>query len=80
MSPDCRYLQTTAIFELGDEKFTCTGKALIEAGFTAVMTWQAITGDENMPQLTKGDVCDVSDVSCDQFVYVIDTPCCRSPS
>ena len=62
VSPDCKYLQTTATFELGEERFTCTGKAVLDPGYTAVMPWQAITGDENMPQLGKGDACSISEV------------------
>ncbi|XP_013414482.1 DNA topoisomerase 3-beta-1 [Lingula anatina] len=62
VSPDCRYLQTTAYFEVGAEKFTCTGKTLLSAGFTAVMTWQAITGDENMPNFQVDQTCSIEEV------------------
>ena len=72
MSPDCIYLQTVVTFEIGKEKkeiFTCTGKTLVSAGYTGVMTWQAIAADESVPQFKKGDICDLNDVS--QILYLL---------
>ncbi|CAH1786482.1 unnamed protein product [Owenia fusiformis] len=54
VSSDCKYLQTTAHFKIGQEKFSCTGKSLIDPGYTGLMTWQAITQDEKMPVFTEG--------------------------
>ena len=63
LSPDCRYLQTTVFFEIGAEKFSYTGKQLIDAGYTGVMPWQALTSDEKMPEFKREQICPVSDVS-----------------
>jgi len=48
--------------EIGKEKFSCTGKALISAGFTKAMTWQALSNDETLPEVNKGDSCSVQQV------------------
>ncbi|ESO91570.1 hypothetical protein LOTGIDRAFT_217319 [Lottia gigantea] len=53
LSPDCKYLQTTVHFEIGLEKFTTTGHQLLDPGYTAVMTWQALGNDEDLPKFTK---------------------------
>ncbi|XP_067654997.1 DNA topoisomerase 3-beta-1-like [Haliotis asinina] len=53
VSPDCTYLQTTVSFEIGAELFSCAGKTLLDPGFTEVMTWQAITSDEEMPRFHR---------------------------
>merc|ERR1719323_2882104 len=55
VSYNCKYQSTTVNFSIGDEKFSFSGKKLIEPGFTAVMTWQALTSEESMPHLQKGD-------------------------
>ncbi|XP_052821520.1 DNA topoisomerase 3-beta-1 isoform X2 [Octopus bimaculoides] len=62
VSPDCRYMQTTIYFEIGQEKFTCTGNILSDPGYTAIMTWQAITDDEELPPFVKGENYNVSEV------------------
>lgn len=56
LSPDCRYLQTTITFEVAGESFTCSGKTVIDPGFTSIMTWQAIPPEENLPQCEIGQV------------------------
>ncbi|MEW8341972.1 MAG: DNA topoisomerase [Candidatus Thiodiazotropha taylori] len=63
LSPDCRYLQTTVFFEIGAEKFSYTGKQLIDPGYTSVMPWQALTSDEKMPEFKREQICPVNDVS-----------------
>ena len=63
ISSDCRYLQTTVYFELAGEKFTYSGKQLIDPGYTTLMTWQALTSDEKMPDFTREQMCTVNDVS-----------------
>lgn len=62
VSPDCRYMQTTVYFDIGKEKFLCTGKILTDPGYTSVMTWQAISDDEDIPPFTKGQTCNITDV------------------
>ena len=62
VSPDCKYLQTTLSFEVGKEKFSCTGKTLISAGFTQAVTWQALANDETLPDVSNGDMCRVDEV------------------
>ncbi len=62
VSPDCKYLQTTVSFEVGQETFTCTGKTLLSPGFTSVMTWQAIPSDESLPACSAGDECSINEV------------------
>ncbi|PIK48568.1 hypothetical protein BSL78_14556 [Apostichopus japonicus] len=54
ISDDCRYLQTTVKFIINGEHFSITGKKLISPGFTSLMTWQAITQEESVPDFTKG--------------------------
>ena len=62
VSYNCKYHSTMVKFEINGEKFSFTGKKLSEPGFTAVMTWQALTDDESVPNLSKNDVLEVSDV------------------
>lgn len=49
-------------FEVGGEHFSFTGKQLLDPGYTGVMTWQAITSDERVPDLKKEQQCPVQDV------------------
>lgn len=49
LSSDCTYLLTTFTFTIGDEIFTCSGKTVIDPGYTTVMPWQAIPLEETMP-------------------------------
>lgn len=63
LSPDCRYLQTTVTMEIGAEIFTCTGKVLLDPGYTTMMTWQALTSDEDLPPFERGQICQISEVS-----------------
>ncbi|KAK3593899.1 hypothetical protein CHS0354_011502 [Potamilus streckersoni] len=62
ISPDCKYLQTTAFFEIGTEKFTCTGKMLLDPGFTTVMPWLALSNDEKLPEFKNDELCPVNEV------------------
>jgi DNA topoisomerase-3 len=48
---------------VGKEEFSCTGKTLISPGFTSVMTWQALAPDENLPNCSVGEKCEISEVS-----------------
>jgi hypothetical protein len=63
ISPDCRYMLTTVTFEIGDERFSCSGKRLLVEGFTGVTPWQAITQDETMPTFNIDDLFPLQDVS-----------------
>lgn len=47
VSPDCRYISTTATFNINDEIFTTTGKTVVDPGFTTIMTWQVVTYEPN---------------------------------
>lgn len=49
-------------FELGPEKFSVTGRVLLDPGFTTVMTWQALTNDEELPEFKKNQTCNVEKV------------------
>lgn len=40
VSKDCKYISTTATFNINGEMFSTTGKTLVDPGFTTVMTWQ----------------------------------------
>eukprot|EP00051_Salpingoeca_urceolata_P020697 m.313864 g.313864 ORF g.313864 m.313864 type:complete len:860 (+) comp19665_c0_seq2:161-2740(+) len=61
LSPDCKYLQTTATFDLGGEEFTCVGQKVISKGFTSVLHWIGPDeGAQSIPDLTKGDICTVA--------------------
>jgi DNA topoisomerase-3 len=50
-------------FDVGPEHFSFTGKQLLDPGYTGVMTWQALTSDEKVPDFKKDDLCPVNDVS-----------------
>ena len=69
VSYNCKYTVTTANVKIGAEKFTFSGKKLIDPGFTAVMTWQALGESEEdggssaaMPAIAKGDALPVKDI------------------
>ncbi|XP_054712265.1 DNA topoisomerase 3-beta-1-like isoform X2 [Uloborus diversus] len=62
LCPDLKYLHTVISFQIGEETFTCSGKALLDPGYTKVMTWQALGAEETLPDLKRGDVCKVSEV------------------
>ncbi|XP_045539457.1 DNA topoisomerase 3-beta-1 [Papilio machaon] len=53
---DCRYLCTTATFQIGTETFSYSGNTLVDAGYTEVMHWQAFGKDEFVPVLKVDDV------------------------
>ncbi len=55
VSYNCKYMATTLSISVGEEAFSFCGKKLLEPGFTAVMTWQALTEEESVPKLNKGD-------------------------
>ncbi|KAL5006758.1 hypothetical protein ScPMuIL_015564 [Solemya velum] len=62
LSPDCKYLQTVVSFEIGPEKFSVTGRVLLDPGYTAVMTWQSLSDDEELPEFKRNQQCNVHKV------------------
>lgn len=62
VSKDCKYLSTTVTFNIGSESFTCTGKTLLDPGYTTVMHWQAFAKNETVPTFTQGEEANIQDV------------------
>ena len=63
ISSDCRYLLTTVMFEVGGEVFCCSGKTVVDPGYTAVMSWQAIPPEEDLPSSCRAEqVCSIKEV------------------
>ncbi|XP_061621102.1 DNA topoisomerase 3-beta-1 isoform X2 [Phyllopteryx taeniolatus] len=62
VSQDCKYLQTTIAFNIGTEAFTCSGKTLISSGYTALMPWQGISLEEDLPVCESGDIFTVDEI------------------
>jgi len=63
VSSDCRYLLTMVMFEVGGEIFSCTGKTVVDPGYTAVMAWQAIPPEEDLPSSCRAEqVCSIKEV------------------
>ncbi|XP_077457856.1 DNA topoisomerase 3-beta-1 isoform X2 [Stigmatopora argus] len=62
VSPDCKYLQTTIVFNIGTEEFSCSGKTLISPGYTTFMPWQGIPLEEALPVCESGDVFTVEEI------------------
>ena len=62
VSYNCKYQSTTVNIKIGSEDFSFTGKKLTDPGFTAVMTWQALTQEESVPKLNPGDELVVKEV------------------
>ena len=69
LSPNCLYLQTTIYFEIGSEQFSCSGKVLLDAGFTEVMPWLALGDDEEIPILKKNTMLDIDEVTLDFLLF-----------
>lgn len=59
ISSDCRYMLTTVNFAIGTERFSCSGKSLVDPGYTALMTWQAIGDDETLAEVPVGTQCTI---------------------
>ncbi|GBN21439.1 hypothetical protein AVEN_140303-1, partial [Araneus ventricosus] len=62
VAADMKYIQTVISFEIGEETFTCTGKTLVDPGYTKLMSWQALTAEETLPEVKKGDTLKISEV------------------
>uniref|UniRef100_A0A023F3Y2 DNA topoisomerase n=1 Tax=Triatoma infestans TaxID=30076 RepID=A0A023F3Y2_TRIIF len=59
---DCKYLVTTAKFEVGSEVFSISGKSLVSPGYTTVMHWQAMHKSDATPTFQVGEELPVTDV------------------
>lgn len=66
VSRDCKYLSTTATFRIGNETFSCTGKTLIDAGYTKIMPRHALGKDEIIG-FTEGEEVAIQDVSTEYY-------------
>lgn len=53
---------TTTKFEIGMETFTASGNALIDPGYTSILTWQALNANEAHPRFTIGTTVNIGDV------------------
>ena len=62
VSANCKYEQTSINIECGGEKFSLTGKKVTDPGFTSVMTWQAISDEESIPDIKQGTKLQVKEV------------------
>jgi hypothetical protein len=59
---------------VGSETFTCTGKTLLDPGYTTVMHWQAFGKNETVPTFTEGEMANIQDVSwnrLDLFSFIV---------
>jgi len=51
------------MFEVGREVFFCSGKTIIDPGYTAIMSWQAIPPEEDLPSSIRAEqVCSIKEV------------------
>ena len=71
VSPPCTYLQTTIFFEIGSEKFSCSGKVLKDPGFTTIMPWLALGDEEEIPTLRRDEKLSVAEVESFAFSFYI---------
>jgi len=60
--PNMKYLKTDITFEIGYETFTCSGKQIIDPGFSSVMHWRS-QQNENLPQIDKDSTFPVVEIS-----------------
>ena len=51
---------------MANETFSLTGKNVIEAGFTAVMSWKQVTDDDPLPNLNPNEVLPIDDIKLDE--------------
>lgn len=66
VSYDCKYMQTTVNFGIGQERFSFSGKTVTSPGFTSVMLWQAVSNDERMPPCQKDDTYEITEVKLEE--------------
>lgn len=51
----CIFLVKSVSISAGSEVFTISGRKLLDPGFTAIMTWQSINDDSELPDVRRGD-------------------------
>lgn len=62
VSRDLKYRLTTTKFSIGGELFTNTSSVLIDAGYTKVMTWQALGKNEMIIPFSNNEKVKINDV------------------
>lgn len=63
LAGEMKYESTSAVFAIGDEKFSKTGSTPLVAGFTSFMPWLGIAADERLPtSIRMGDEFFVTDI------------------
>ena len=60
LSPDCCYMQTSVVIDIGGEVFRCVGQRLKAAGFTAVLPWLAPSEEEVIPEICVDSLLNIS--------------------
>jgi len=51
------------MFEVGREVFFYSGKTIVDPGYTAIMPWQAIPPEEDLPSSIRAEqVCSIKKV------------------
>lgn len=62
LAQDCKYLSTTAKFEIGMEIFTANGHTLLDPGYINILTWQAFGSNDTLPRFTPGERVNIQEV------------------
>jgi DNA topoisomerase-3 len=57
----CKYTTLTVKFNVAGETFSVQSRKVIDPGFTAVMTWQAVSEEESFDALRKGQTLNVKE-------------------
>ncbi|XP_047134051.1 DNA topoisomerase 3-beta-1 isoform X1 [Hydra vulgaris] len=71
VSYECCYKVKTITFSINKEVFSCTGKTVIDPGFTYVMDWQAIPKEESLPSFEINQSLETKDL---KLVECLTTP------
>jgi hypothetical protein len=50
----CRYLTKSIKFFIGDEEFMVHSRVVLDPGFTQLLTWMAVSQEEMMDSIQKG--------------------------
>ncbi|CAG8638027.1 972_t:CDS:10, partial [Paraglomus brasilianum] len=61
ISPDMRYIRTTAIVKINNEIFECSGSRVDRAGFTSILYSRTLS-DTFIPEYKEGERLDITDV------------------
>ncbi|KAK2705952.1 hypothetical protein QYM36_016090 [Artemia franciscana] len=62
LSYDCKLMSTNIIFAIGSERFSCSGKTVVDPGYTAVMTWKLPKDEESVPILAVGTTFEIKEL------------------